>query len=556
MYLKQSIWLVVALICFLGGRDSLETGERVGKRFGRRAGKTIEETADEFQSLVTKGIDSIAKNKTAWKEHLKLFEGSDDQRLHAAGGFNCSVLPASASIPTSVHKLRPGDIKVVAAMGDSLTAGFGMLAKTPVGLLTEYRGRSWSIGGDETLDTVVTLPNLFRKYNPNLMGFATGEGRINSVSNPGAHLDVAVSGAKAEIMQAQATKIIDRVKNLPPPANFESDWKLVTLFIGANDLCAFNKDKSYYSAQNYYKYLKGALETLKTMPRTFVNLVEVLEATMVRELGPRNPICNTFHKLECPDFMEGNLVNIEEGRQARIRYQKMVDTLAGEYENEENFTVVHQPFFKDTTPPKHAKGLWKGKVDLSYFAPDCFHFSAKADAAAAEGLWNNIFEAEHEKRTSWKVGEPLVCPTEVNPFLKTAKNSNSMSARRRGAKTSELDNGWNDAKGEDIDPYPIGTGSGATWSFVAVLVGIAAVAFILYYVKTRHSRQADSERNGLLNQDGEDTLFDGGMAGQSGGHLGGHSGGHSGGPNSDSDMSSIPGPSNEVPMKNFGTVTA
>ena len=98
---------------------------------------------------------------------------------------------------------------------------------------------------------------------------------------------------------------------------------MVTIFIGANDLCAYNKDKLYYSAANYYKYLKAALETLKTMPRTFVNLVEVLEATMVKELGPHNAICKGFHELECPDFMAGNDVNIGEGKQARIRYQRV-----------------------------------------------------------------------------------------------------------------------------------------------------------------------------------------------------------------------------------------
>lgn len=537
-----SVLVVVLMICFVGGRDSLKAvDERLERRFARDARQTFEKAAEEFEKRISQGVDIVSKNESAWRKHLKYFEGSDDQRLHAAGGFNCTVISASPSIPTSVHKLRPGDIKVIAAMGDSLTAGFGMLAKNPVQLLTEWRGRSWSIGGDETLDTIVTLPNLFRKYNPNLMGFAEGKARISSVSAPGAHLDVAVSGAKAELMEAQATKIIERVRNLPAPANYEKDWKLVTIFIGANDLCAYINDKSYYSAQHYYEYLKAALEKLKTMPRTFVNLVEVLEATMVQEIGPRNPICNTFHTYECPTFMAGKLDNIEKGKQARLRYQKMVETLAGEYENEEEFTVVHQPFFKDTTPPKHTKGIWKGTVDLSFFAPDCFHFSAKADAAAAEGLWNNIFEAEHQKRTSWKVGEALVCPTEANPFLKTVKNSinmkNSVNARRRV--TVGADEGWNEVNGQEIDEYPINSGSAATWSFVAVLVGIAGVAFLLYYVKTRQSRQTDSERNGLLQLDSEDTLFDEHVARRSG-----------------SQSSTTPSPSNEVPMQAIETATA
>ena len=39
--------------------------------------------------------------------------------------------------------------------------------------------------------------------------------------------------------------------------DYEKDWKLVTIFIGANDLCAYNKDKNYYSSENYFKYLQA-----------------------------------------------------------------------------------------------------------------------------------------------------------------------------------------------------------------------------------------------------------------------------------------------------------
>ena len=31
----------------------------------------------------------------------------------------------------------------------------------------------------------------------------------------------------------------------------------MTIFIGANDLCAYNKDKNYYSSENYFKYLQA-----------------------------------------------------------------------------------------------------------------------------------------------------------------------------------------------------------------------------------------------------------------------------------------------------------
>lgn len=48
--------------------------------------------------------------------------------------------------PTSVHKLRPGDIDVIAAMGDSLVAGNGALEDWALGTMIENRGVSWCAG--------------------------------------------------------------------------------------------------------------------------------------------------------------------------------------------------------------------------------------------------------------------------------------------------------------------------------------------------------------------------------------------------------------------------
>jgi hypothetical protein len=42
---------------------------------------------------------------------------------HGTKSFDCPVIPSSPSEVLSVHKLRPSDIKVVGAMGDSITAG-------------------------------------------------------------------------------------------------------------------------------------------------------------------------------------------------------------------------------------------------------------------------------------------------------------------------------------------------------------------------------------------------------------------------------------------------
>jgi hypothetical protein len=63
--------------------------------------------------------------------------------------------------PSSVHALMPGDIEVVAAMGDSLTAANGAKAKTVLGVALENRGVSWSIGGENCdITKLVTLPSI------------------------------------------------------------------------------------------------------------------------------------------------------------------------------------------------------------------------------------------------------------------------------------------------------------------------------------------------------------------------------------------------------------
>lgn len=48
--------------------------------------------------------------------------------------------------PVSVHKLRPGDIDVIGAMGDSLVAGNGAMEEWALGTMIEYRGISWCAG--------------------------------------------------------------------------------------------------------------------------------------------------------------------------------------------------------------------------------------------------------------------------------------------------------------------------------------------------------------------------------------------------------------------------
>ncbi|XP_078479138.1 phospholipase B1, membrane-associated-like, partial [Lampetra planeri] len=173
--------------------------------------------------------------------------------------FSCLHTAPSASVPTSAHKVRPADIRVVAALGDSVTAGFGAKSKNLLELRVEYRGVSWSIGGDKTLSTVTTLPNILRMFNPNIKGMSKGLGKWNTGFN------MATSGAKT--------------------VDFKNDWKLVTLFIGANDLCQYCNDRASLSPQNYSYHMMTGLDMLyNEVPRVIVNVLEILEIEGLRKI--------------------------------------------------------------------------------------------------------------------------------------------------------------------------------------------------------------------------------------------------------------------------------
>ncbi|XP_048047269.1 phospholipase B1, membrane-associated isoform X1 [Megalobrama amblycephala] len=338
----------------------------------------------------------------------------------------CEDRSPSPSIPTSVHALRPADIKVVAAIGDSLTAGNGVGAaqNNLLGVLTEYRGLSWCIGGDKNLTTVTTLPNILREFNPSLTGYATGKGDEDSAQS---FLNQAVPGAKADDMVTQARAVIKIMKE-DSRIDFQNDWKIITVFIGGNDMCAHCSDSRYYSPDNIVKYIREALDILHNeVPRALVNLVELLDIVPLRRL-------HQVSSLGCPTWLVNMMCSCvlkpkDESYEFRMlqefnqAYQRGMRELveSGRYDTHDNFTVVLQPFFRNVFLPL----LEDGTPDRSYFSPDCFHLSQKAHTLMARALWNNMMEPLGNKtdKEDFTAGVPLKCPENSSPYLKTYLNS-------------------------------------------------------------------------------------------------------------------------------------
>uniref|UniRef100_A0A1A8N4M9 Phospholipase B1, membrane-associated n=1 Tax=Nothobranchius pienaari TaxID=704102 RepID=A0A1A8N4M9_9TELE len=333
--------------------------------------------------------------------------------------FQCPDTSPSPSVPSSVEFVKVADVKVVAALGDSLTTAVGANATSLLQLPIEYRDLSWSIGGYGTLKDVSTLPNIMKVFNPNLVGASSGT-TFHSLRAPieKTGFNLATNGHRTYQLPSQARTLIDTLSS-SKDLNFKEDWKLLTIFIGLNDICNYCKDKTKYSVDNFIHHFTVSLEMLKKeVPRMIVNVVQIGTIQPLREVKLSAGCFLQLSFCSCllqptsksPELQE--LVKVNEEYQRRLE-----ELLHGSRFFKEDFAVVLQPFLKHTDAPR----LPNGKIDLTFFAPDCFHFSMKGQKSLARGLWNNMFQPAGKKTMLRKLSDPisLICPPAEHPYIDT-----------------------------------------------------------------------------------------------------------------------------------------
>jgi len=322
--------------------------------------------------------------------------------------------------PKSIHHLKPSDIDVLGALGDSTTAANAAEATSYLGFLISYRGVSFSIGGDGTLEDSITLPNIIRQWRPNVRGASMGAG-----PNAENGFNAAITGTRSRGMPDQAREIIKRMKE-DNHTDFESDWKVITLFIGGNDLCALRRDPEGSTPEAYISGIKEALDILhQEMPRALVNVLEQSRASLLPQVKygfGSTDACRLLQSIECPFVSNANESEsqfIEE--QTRLYQQKVRDLIAsGRYDTRNDFTVVDQPFLRNSDLPKTSDG----QADATYFANDCFHLSSKGHAKGALNLWKSMLQPVGSKSTTMDEDITTIpCPSKDFPYIYTNINS-------------------------------------------------------------------------------------------------------------------------------------
>ena len=106
-------------------------------------------------------------------------------------------------------------------------------SKTVLDMGTEYRSLAFSMGGQGDWRTVTSLPNILKLFNPTLRGASMSNTVVASRQTSG--YNMAVSAGDSLDMVEQAWHLVKRMRR-DPKMDFNRDWKMVTVFVGANDI--------------------------------------------------------------------------------------------------------------------------------------------------------------------------------------------------------------------------------------------------------------------------------------------------------------------------------
>ncbi|XP_023175055.2 phospholipase B1, membrane-associated-like [Drosophila hydei] len=326
----------------------------------------------------------------------------------------------STSTPISVERLRPGDIDIVAAIGDSLSAGNGIISRSVIDVLNEFRGFSFSSGGLGTWRTALTLPNILKVFNPKLYGYATGHSLV--ANHETSHFSIAEPMIMSHDLLYQARVIIDLMQR-DPHVDMKRHWKLLTVFVGNNDLCSdiCHWDDPQKLIDRHAQDLRQAFRLLRdNVPRLLINLVAVPNILLaVRHIKVVPIQCFLVYRVACNCLLSDRLTAADMKQRYNIirRWQQVDLEVARLAEfHRMDFAIIAHPGITNLTTPL----LPNGNTDWRYFSHDCFHFSQRSHAAGANLLWNSMFLPDEQKPRPIKLPEPFerfMCPSNEQPFF-------------------------------------------------------------------------------------------------------------------------------------------
>ncbi|EPB86320.1 hypothetical protein HMPREF1544_06859 [Mucor circinelloides 1006PhL] len=312
---------------------------------------------------------------------------------------NCPVLSPRSTPPNDVRDLRIDDIKLIAALGDSIFAGYGMknVPEGPLGLahpnaLTEHRGLNYMMGGDPD---AISIANFIKHFSSNLLGpsinthpLVSIAGRVSSARHYPLvdNLNAAISGAMAINLDIELDYLLQELNNpFTSNANAENEWKMINIHVGSNEMCqSCDSSLSNLTTPDVYaQAIENAVQRIrKTIPNVFVNLIGMFRFSVINQLAEANPqyCVNRDIIKPCACFLQNKMEHMdnlmEEFNARLIAIAKKYAPRPGS-----TFGVTYTPFPIDfKTFPINA-----------FSNIDCFHPSVIAHQWMAKSIWNQLF---------------------------------------------------------------------------------------------------------------------------------------------------------------------
>ncbi|CAN86627.1 Lipase_GDSL domain-containing protein [Caenorhabditis elegans] len=315
--------------------------------------------------------------------------------------------------PDDVNSVKPHHIRVIGAMGDSLTIGY-CASHFIERINGPNPGNSFFTGIDEEIDGHLSIYNIFRviaeETGNKLFGGSTGVGYGNNTG-----LNVAVGGMKSDDILRQAKDLVSRIK-ANKEINIEKDWKLVSLWIGTNDVgnLVFGSENPI-PVKEYKAFIEeGLLYLKKNLPRTIVSIIGMFPPQLLQEAYY---ILRTGNRPGTPESRKQLDELCDSYRNASYEIQN-----EGKFDDRE-FTVVVQPFGTEYTDAFRNEF---GNYSSALYAYDVFHLGKLGQAIVAKHYWQNLFEPVGEKTKRAELGNitpEIFGLSSGNSLIKTLGNS-------------------------------------------------------------------------------------------------------------------------------------
>ena len=236
------------------------------------------------------------------------------------------------------------------------------------------------------------------------------------------YLNAAQTGAMFVSLPKQLLHVINVMKS-SASIDYHKDYKLVTIFIGSNDLC-MACTTSAFNPFPPASLLNATLHSLIPLlpPRTVVNIIGLFNISQIHSLQTNPDVCSesviTKGDWECPcaglSGSLGRTLRLQMDR-AVISYNAIFQSFAADSHNNPYLLLKNILILYDPTLESLAVNSLSSETQRRLISHiDCFHPSMWAHQRIAVAVWNNLFRREKREIIVEGDGDrdPPYCPNE------------------------------------------------------------------------------------------------------------------------------------------------